>query len=198
MTRHDMESPEKRVRCPGEKCPRERCPALFSFEFLLDQNTALYDFKLFVTLWQKEYVNESLKANPDYEVCPFCYYIDNFEGLPKHDHPLLKCESEVYGKLSCRLCRSLTHEGKTCQEAKMLDLAEDVEEQTRQLTQLLNGAVKSESSSRAGAIRSGGRAITISVTTVARKKAEDALKKSLTNSGSLHARAIQLRDDYAQ
>jgi TRIAD3 protein (E3 ubiquitin-protein ligase RNF216) len=139
-----MASPEKRVRCPGEKCPRERCPALFSseqFEFLLDENTELYDFKLFVALWEKEYVDESLKANPYYEVCPFCYYIEDFEGLPKHEHPLFKCKTENCGKASCRLCRSLAHEGKTCQEAKMPELAEDVEEQTRQLTRLLDEAM---------------------------------------------------------
>lgn len=92
-------------------------------------------------LWKKESVDEKLKENPNYEVCPFCNYIDDFEGLPKHEHPLFECKSDDCGKLSCRLCRRLAHEGKTCEEAKLPDLAEDVEEQARQLTRLLDEAM---------------------------------------------------------
>ncbi|CAI6088940.1 unnamed protein product, partial [Clonostachys chloroleuca] len=175
-------------------------------------------------LWKKESVDEKLKENPNYEVCPFCNYIDDFEGLPKHEHPLFKCKSDDCGKLSCRLCRSLAHEGKTCEEAKLPDLAEDVEEQARQLTRLLDEAMSEGrflncSRCKVGIELSSGcnkircmcnhyqcyycRASLISVKDeddiqVAQEEAEDASKKSLADSGGLDARAIELRDDYAQ
>lgn len=143
LARNDMASPSRRVRCPGVKCTGKRCPALFSaeqFGFFLDPETDLYDFDLYGALWRKEQADDALKANPENEACPFCYYIENFEGFPKEEHPLFKCKDGDCGEVSCRLCLSWAHDGKTCEEAKMPDLAEDVREQTRQLTQLLDNA----------------------------------------------------------
>ncbi|CAI6098958.1 unnamed protein product [Clonostachys chloroleuca] len=136
----------------------------------------------------------------------------------------LLVQSEDCGKLSCRLCQSLAHEGKTCEEAKLPDLAEDVEEQTRQLTRLLDEAMSEGrflncSRCKVGIELSSGcnkirctcnhyqwyycRASLVSIKDeddiqVAQKEAEDAIKKALANSGGLDARAIQLKDDYAQ
>lgn len=139
MARNDMASPAKRVRCPGE-----RCFTLFSseqFRFLVDPATEFYDFDMFASLLRKEQVDDILGAISHNEACPFCYYIENFEGLPKQRHPLFQCKNDDCGKLSCRLCQSRAHDGKTCQEAKMPELDENVEEQTRQVKRMLDEAM---------------------------------------------------------
>uniref|UniRef100_A0A8H7TR32 RING-type domain-containing protein n=1 Tax=Bionectria ochroleuca TaxID=29856 RepID=A0A8H7TR32_BIOOC len=139
MARNDMASPAKRVRCPGE-----RCFTLFSseqFRFLVDPATKFYDFDMFASLLRKEQVDDILGAISHNEACPFCYYIENFEGLPKQRHPLFQCKNDDCGKLSCRLCQSRAHDGKTCQEAKMSELDKNVEEQTRQVKRMLDEAM---------------------------------------------------------
>ncbi|CAG9955937.1 unnamed protein product [Clonostachys rosea f. rosea IK726] len=88
----------KRVRCPGE-----RCFTLFSseqFRFLVDPATKFYDFDMFASLLRKEQVDDILGATSHNEACPFCYYIENFEGLPKQRHPLFQRKNNDCGKLN--------------------------------------------------------------------------------------------------
>ncbi|OQV09678.1 IBR domain-containing protein [Cladophialophora immunda] len=128
MAENDIALLANRVICPGEQCSM-----LFSadqFEFLIEPDDPLFDFELYGSLWRKEQIDNALKAIPGNEVCPFCDYIQNFGNSPKHENPIFTCMGDGCGRRSCRFCGGAAHDGKTCREAKMPDLAPGVEEQT--------------------------------------------------------------------
>lgn len=73
-------------------------------------------------LWSQMRMVEEMRSAciPDLESCPFCFYA--YVILPEDREKPFFCANVECGKWSCIECKKLLHEGKSCEESRMLNM----------------------------------------------------------------------------